>query len=214
MSVPAAFDCPGRPAPACAAFAFTPPLSRIRRRMSITNIHTCTRQKLPPPRWKIALKSLKPFRRLPMYYWENMIKTRNIRTIVLIDDDIRLAKALEQVLVKSGFIVHAFINGRWALEWLAQERAELVITDIYMEHMDGMEIMGAVKKSYPAVKIIAMSGGSQIVDLDCLSVAKQLGADRTLTKPIQMTALLAAINELDTEIVADQVRLPGQGWRK
>jgi len=149
-----------------------------------------------------------------MYYWENMIKTRNIRTIVLIDDDIRLAKALEQVLVKSGFIVHAFINGRWALEWLAQERAELVITDIYMEHMDGMEIMGAVKKSYPAVKIIAMSGGSQIVDLDCLSVAKQLGADRTLTKPIQMTALLAAINELDTEIVADQVRLPGQGWRK
>ena len=144
----------------------------------------------------------------PMGNRDNVMQktTSNIRTIVLIDDDVWLAKAMEQVLGQNHFIVHVFDNGRRALEFMARERVELVITDIYMDHMDGIEIVRAAKESFPAIKIIAMSGGSAVVDLDCLTVAKMIGADRALTKPIKMPALLKVIGELDAELAVAQPR--------
>ena len=126
--------------------------------------------------------------------------TRNIKTVVVIDDDVWLAKAIEQVLIQEGFSVHLFNNGRGALECLARESVDLVVTDIYMEQMDGMEIIRAVKESHPAVKIIVMSGGSQMVDMDCLTVAEMIGADRALAKPIKMARLLEVVAELDAKI--------------
>jgi len=138
--------------------------------------------------------------------WVNMMPmtNRNIRTIVLIDDEVKLTKAFEQLLVKNGFIVQAFQDGRRALEYIARERVELVITDIYMDNMDGMEVVRALKETFPAVKIIIMSGGSQVVDLDCLTVAKMIGADRALAKPVQIDALLNTISELDAELAVAQ----------
>jgi CheY-like chemotaxis protein len=85
------------------------------------------------------------------------------------------------------------------LQALASESVDLVITDIFMAVMDGMETVAEVKKLYPQLKIIAMSGGSQFVVMDALPVAKVLGADRTLAKPMQFEALLALIAELDAE---------------
>ncbi|MDR3456428.1 MAG: response regulator [Verrucomicrobiae bacterium] len=137
-----------------------------------------------------------------MAKWVNLMqtKTQNIRTIVVIDDDVWLAKALSQVLGQNHFIVHVFQSGWRALECLALERVDLVITDIYMDHMDGIEIVRKVKASFSKVKIIVMSGGSQVVDLDCLAVAKMIGADRALEKPVQIDGLLQAIRELDAEL--------------
>jgi len=136
----------------------------------------------------------------------NRVKTidqpRKIRTVLLIDDDVWLAGALQRVLVKNDFIVQVFNDGRLALEWLARERADLVITDIYMDHMDGMEVLKSLRDLFPKVKVIAMSGGSQVVDFDCLAIAKMLGAARTLPKPLQMDDLLSAINELEAEVLA------------
>lgn len=130
------------------------------------------------------------------------MKLKKIRTVVLIDDDLSLGRALEKVLDKNGYVVRVFDNGRQALESLQKNSAELVVTDLYMEHMDGMEVVGAVKRNYPHIKIIAMSGGSRVVNMDALPVAKMLGADRTLAKPVEITVLLAAISELDAELAA------------
>jgi two-component system response regulator GlrR len=145
-----------------------------------------------------------------MGYWVNMpqMTTRNIQTIVLIDDEVKLTKAWGQVLTQKGFNVREFQNGKRALECLARERADLVITDIYMDEMDGMEVLKALKESYPKIKTIVMSGGSQVVDLDCLTVAKMIGADRALSKPVELKALLNTISELDAEL--GEVR-PRQG---
>jgi len=132
--------------------------------------------------------------------------TRNIQTIVLIDDEVKLTKAWGQVLTQKGYSVREFQNGKRALEYVARERVDLVITDIYMDDMDGMEILKALKDSYPAVKSIVMSGGSQVVDLDCLTVAKMIGADRALSKPLELKSLLKTIGELDAELAEAQPR--------
>lgn len=134
-----------------------------------------------------------------MVEWVYLMKTRTIQNILLIEDDAWLARVLEQMLLKSDYTVRVFSSGRPALESLARERADLVITDIYMDDMDGMEILHAVKKAFPKIKIIAISGGSRVMDLDWLPMARLLGADRALEKPIEMPALLKVIENLDAE---------------
>jgi len=131
-----------------------------------------------------------------MVEWVHLMSDHAIQNILLIDDDAWFSRALTQVLVLHGYTVNVFSDGKQALEWLAGRRVDLVMTDVYMEGMDGLEIIRAVRKSCPAVKIIAMSGGSQVVDLDWLSLTKMLGADLALGKPIEAAELLKAIDDL------------------
>ncbi len=123
----------------------------------------------------------------------------NIKTILVVDDDRWLSNSLQQILQKEGYVVQVTGNGHEAMEWLqANGPVDLVITDKYMEGLDGIETVTALKKSYPDIKILAMSGGSSIVKMDCLPVAKILGADRTLSKPASVPDLLNMIHELDS----------------
>ena len=98
-------------------------------------------------------------------------------------------------------ITMRIINTKWPglLEGL-DDPVDLVITDIYMDVMDGIETVTAVKKQFPHIKIIAMSGGSRLVNMDSLPLAKMLGADRTLAKPADISELLELIAELDKEM--------------
>ncbi len=77
----------------------------------------------------------------------------------------------EYFLERSGYQVHVTKNGREAFEWLTGSSADLVLTDIYMDVMDGMEIVALLKKNYPKIKIIAMSCGSGgwSIWIDCRS---------------------------------------------
>lgn len=125
----------------------------------------------------------------------------NIKTILLVDDDRWLSKGLQQILQKEGYVVQATGNGHEAMAWLdANGPVDLVITDIFMDGMDGIETVTVLKKNYPDTKILAMSGGSNIIKMDCLPVAKILGADRTLPKPASVPDLLNLIHELDAEV--------------
>jgi CheY-like chemotaxis protein len=81
-------------------------------------------------------------------------------------------------------------------EWVP----ELIITDIFMAEMDGLEVISAVKKRLPQAKIIAMSGMVAEAALNLLPVAGKMGADRTLHKPVHFAALLEVIYELDQEL--------------
>jgi DNA-binding NtrC family response regulator len=126
----------------------------------------------------------------------------NIKSVLLVDDDVLLARSLQGVFAKNGLVVHASKNGREAMNWLRTNSADLVITDIYMDEMDGMQLVQSLKQKFPAIKIIAMSGGSSVVALDCLPIAKVLGADRTFAKPTDMDKLLQAVEEIDAEMNA------------
>jgi len=114
----------------------------------------------------------------------------------VIDDDQAVAATFKSLLTRNGFVVHAVTSGREGLRWLAKEPVDLVVTDIFMDDMDGLETVTEIKKHFPQVKIIAMSGGSMVVGMDSLHMAKMLGADRTLKKPDDLPKLLEVIADL------------------
>ena len=107
---------------------------------------------------------------------------------------------MKLILQKKGFAVQTASNGKLGLLSLEKTPVDLVITDIFLDVMDGIETVTAVKKRFPQVKVIAMSGGSKMVDMNSLTVARMLGADRTMTKPTNIPELLALIAELDAEM--------------
>ena len=74
---------------------------------------------------------------------------------------------------------------------------DLVITDIIMPEMEGLEVIIGLRKEFPDLKIIGMSGGARLQPGDYLNLACALGANRTtLTKPFEREELLEAVREL------------------
>ena len=69
---------------------------------------------------------------------------------------------------------------------------DLIVVDIFMPEMDGLELIPLIRKTRPATKIIAISGGSGLRDY--LGTAKKLGAHDTLKKPFSFQELLDAVS--------------------
>jgi CheY-like chemotaxis protein len=113
--------------------------------------------------------------------------------ILLIDDERQVRTALRQMLEREGYEVAEVGEGEEGLEALQSQPVDLLITDIFMPGKEGIETIREVRKRYPAVKIIAISGGGREGTLEVLSHAEFLGAHRTLVKPFLRTDLLAAI---------------------
>ena len=120
-----------------------------------------------------------------------------IKSILLVEDELLLAQLTRMQLERVGFSVEIAENGRVAMMSLARKVPDLMITDLFMDEMDGLETISLVKRSYPAVRIIAISGGRASLTMDFLPLAKAMGADRTIAKPTEFSDLLGLIMELD-----------------
>lgn len=119
--------------------------------------------------------------------------------ILLIDDDDALRTMLRLTLIHFGHTVIEARNGREGLEVFPHMRADLVITDIVMPDVEGIEVLITLRQRQPPVKIIAISGGGRVSATDYLNIAQQLGAARVLTKPFSNEALKQAIDEVLAE---------------
>ena len=86
-------------------------------------------------------------------------------------------------------------NGKSALRMLDNASVDLVITDIFMPDTDGLALILGIRKAYPETKVIAISGGSDVIDGDYLHVANVFGAVRVFHKPLDLEALVAAVEE-------------------
>ncbi len=113
--------------------------------------------------------------------------------ILVIDDDDRFRSMLEQMLTKAGYEVATAANGHAGLQLQRAAPAALVITDLIMPEKEGMETIMELRRSFPAVRIIAISGGGRHGTQDFLPVAAKLGAARTLAKPFTRDELLEAV---------------------
>lgn len=116
--------------------------------------------------------------------------------ILIIDDDSSLRRLLRRFLENAGYEVADASNGRIALEMQRNNPADLIITDIFMPEKEGTEFIMDMSDEFPKVKVIAMSGGGNIADVDYLNLAQNLGALRTFQKPFSQRELLAAVEEL------------------
>ena len=119
--------------------------------------------------------------------------------ILLVDDDDACAETLKDALTRFGYEVVRARNGREALELYDPETINLVLTDLFMPNMDGMELITRLEQLDPSVRIIAMSGGGMVTPGTCLPIAERLGAVKALAKPFPLETLRAAVREcLDT----------------
>jgi CheY-like chemotaxis protein len=120
--------------------------------------------------------------------------------ILIIDDDESMLYLLRQILECAGHEVLEATDGAVGARLFRQERPEIVITDIFMPEQDGLETILTLKREFPTVKIIAISGGGQIGDLSYLEMTRKFGADRVLRKPFTPQAMLTTIQELIAKI--------------
>jgi two-component system response regulator CpxR len=115
-------------------------------------------------------------------------------SILLVEDNPSLREIIVLTLETAGHRVTAQADGRAGIAALQLAMVDLVITDVVMPRMDGVEFLQYVRQTWPAVPVVAMSGGGERLPVEyCLQAARSLGAAATLEKPFTASELLAAV---------------------
>lgn len=125
--------------------------------------------------------------------------TGKVRVLVIDDDDL-IRDTLLAILLRGGFEVMVANGGRELEQQLASFTPDVLITDIFMPHMDGIEVIRSVRQDYPDVKIIAMSGLGHVENTKgkpmMLEMAKVLGATASIRKPFRPEDLLDVMSDI------------------
>ena len=116
--------------------------------------------------------------------------------ILIIDDEPQIRSMLTLMLERDGYEVVEAPDGVEGIKAYRQHPADLIITDLIMPNKDGIGMIIDLKKEFPDVNIIAMSGGGLNKPDGYLKGAKKLGAACTLTKPIDREEMLKAVNDI------------------
>lgn len=116
--------------------------------------------------------------------------------ILLIEDDRSLCRALRLALEKFGYVVFEASDGREGLRAYQAEPVDLVVTDMIMPEMEGVETIRALLKLNPSLKIIAITGGGRGTPDGYLRLATQFGAAKVFAKPFEIGDLCGAVEQL------------------
>jgi DNA-binding NtrC family response regulator len=118
------------------------------------------------------------------------------KKVLIIDDDEQMRILLRQAMEWAGFTVVEADNGRKGMRVMREELADLVITDLIMPEQEGLETISGMKREFPDVHIIAISGGGRIGPEAYLPAALELGAIRVFSKPFDIREFVAAVEEI------------------
>jgi CheY-like chemotaxis protein len=125
--------------------------------------------------------------------------------IIVADDVAEILQLVGQCLEEVGHTVSYASTGSEVIRLLARQACDLAIVDVLMPDGDGLDVIFAVKRSYPLTRVLAISGGGKyMVAAECLRVAKGVGADGVLLKPFGRQQLLETI-----DVVMNRPREPG-----
>jgi DNA-binding response OmpR family regulator len=114
--------------------------------------------------------------------------------ILVLEDDADVRSVIRVALEADGHSVLEAADGSQIEVSVADYQPDLVITDILMEGRDGFEAIPALRRRFPDLPILAVSGGGGTLNTDdILGTAATLGADATLTKPFRIATLVGAI---------------------
>ncbi len=118
-------------------------------------------------------------------------------TILLVDDEDLLREGVREILEMSDYSVVEARDGEEALALFAVNNVDLVISDIVMPNMDGVDFVTRLRESFPDVPILTISGGSRVVSARFgLDSALLSGANASLTKPFNAKQLLEKVQQL------------------
>ena len=130
-------------------------------------------------------------------------------TIVIADDDPIVREIAREMLASSAHAAILVEDGNEVIRLLEGLRIDLLVTDMLMPNMDGVELIMAVRDRYPAVKVLAISSGGSVGASYMLKVARTLGADATLQKPLRLEGFLETIEALLAAAPCEPLRLAG-----
>ena len=116
--------------------------------------------------------------------------------ILLAEDDVDMRRFLVKALQNAGFDVISYDNGLSAYQRLREEPFEMLLTDIVMPEMDGIETLRQLRVLDPEARVIAMSGGGNDKYPNPLTLAKELGVIATLEKPFRRQQLRDAVDRV------------------
>ena len=125
--------------------------------------------------------------------------------ILVIDDEPLICEMLDVLLSGEGHRVATAADGRAGISQFEEDAVDVVITDIIMPEGDGLEVIQKIRDRNPQVKIIAISGGSRLGNVDLLEMARELGAVKVFSKPLDHAELVRAIKECVTKIRGSNV---------
>ncbi|MBT9544605.1 MAG: response regulator transcription factor [Candidatus Sericytochromatia bacterium] len=113
--------------------------------------------------------------------------------ILIIEDDPAFASLLQAILKSNGYEVHLAAKAETAFNFLNILSPHLIISDLYLPDMHGLELLKQIKISHPQVPLIFLSGYSEEVDI---VLSLELGAEDYLSKPLRSKELLARIRKV------------------
>ncbi len=116
--------------------------------------------------------------------------------ILIVDDDEPIRKTLRRMLEPAGYDVVEAADGREGVELYKEDSVDLVLMDLIMPEKEGIQVAAELRHYDPEVKIIAISGGGRIGNIQVLRIAQKFGIEHALPKPIRLGKLLALVNEV------------------
>jgi len=127
-------------------------------------------------------------------------------SILIIDDEEDIRDALQLVLESAGHEVRVANNGKDGIEVQRSAPADLIISDVIMPEIDGITMIKRIRKEFPGIKVIAISGGGgiqpvaykpeAITTTAYLAAAKDVGADIVFAKPFERSEIIEAVDNL------------------
>lgn len=113
---------------------------------------------------------------------------------VLVVDDEEIARAnLEHVFSKEGYQVETAADGIEAMERLRRNPADIVISDLKMSRMDGLQLLGQIREDVPETEVVLVTGYGTV---DCAVTALRQGAAHYLCKPVDIAELKKTVREI------------------
>ncbi|GGJ02508.1 response regulator [Alicyclobacillus cellulosilyticus] len=113
------------------------------------------------------------------------------KKVLIVDDQLGIRVLLQEVLSQEGYETFAAANGQEALAVAVRERPDLVLLDMKIPGMDGLEILRCIRKADAAAKVIMMTAYGE---LDLIQEAMELGAIAYFTKPFDIDELRMAVH--------------------
>jgi UDP-3-O-[3-hydroxymyristoyl] N-acetylglucosamine deacetylase len=114
----------------------------------------------------------------------------SVRTVLIVDDEAAIRRAVQGVLQDDGLLTIQVESGEEALKVVAERRPDLVLLDIWMSGLDGIETLRILRERWPNIPVVMMSGHASIATA---IEATRIGAADFIEKPIDLDRLLAAV---------------------
>jgi DNA-binding response OmpR family regulator len=120
--------------------------------------------------------------------------------VLLVDDDDSFRKAMVRILTSAGHTVRDLPSGLDVCRALAEAPVDILVTDLIMPDVEGLETIRTVRRENSTLPIIAISGGGRLTPASYLTMARGVGATDVLAKPFEPAKLVAMIESLASQV--------------